>query len=97
MIPQLRVQHTDGYWGKASIEVINKVLRNNEGKSNAELIKLCRAAYPFNQREMHPYKIWCKKIQMLRRLLDGEVVQSPLKAKRAPDLRDTPLFGGVDA
>lgn len=46
-------------WGHVCDSVIARVCSENPGKSNEELRKLCNDAYPFGERSMHPYKIWC--------------------------------------
>lgn len=46
-------------WRQFAQRVIIQVEREHEGKSLAELKRALRNAYPFGQRQYHPYKIWC--------------------------------------
>lgn len=43
-----------------------QVLRETAGKSEKEIRQALRDAYPFGEREYHPYKIWCDEIQRQR-------------------------------
>lgn len=83
--PQLPVSKQDGTWGIQSIEVINAVLREHYQKPPEEILKIARAAYPFGERNYHPYKVWCKKISVLKELL----------MPKEPESIDTPLFGVI--
>ncbi len=72
-------------WRDIARPIIAKVLADNKDKSEKEIRKALRDAYPFGQRAMHPYKIWCDEIKVQRRL-------KPSKYYRNPDQKD--LFNG---
>lgn len=50
-------------WRQDAAPRIRKVLTENAGKSEKEIRKALREAYPYGQRGNHPYKIWCDEIQ----------------------------------
>lgn len=45
-------------WREYAKPIIAKVLAENKGKSEKEIRKALHDAYPFGEREYHPYKIW---------------------------------------
>jgi hypothetical protein len=96
-VPQLPIDPLDkGSWGERAVRVINEVLKEHAGESEAQILRACRDEYPFGERSMHPYKIWLKKIALLKKLLRGEPLRKPAAPQRkAPDIATTPLFGGV--
>lgn len=53
-------------WREHARPIIAKVLADNEGKTEKEIRKALREAYPYGQRSMHPYKIWCDEIKVQR-------------------------------
>ena len=54
-------------WRSHCAPIIRKVLLENIGKPEKQIKKALRDAYPYGQREMHPYKIWCDEIHKQRR------------------------------
>jgi hypothetical protein len=50
-------------WRDSARPIIAKVLAENEGKSEKEIRKALREAYPFGVRQYHPYKIWCDEVK----------------------------------
>jgi hypothetical protein len=51
-------------WTQRSNEVIARVLAElPPGADDAARRKAVSAAYPFGQREMHPYRQWCKAVR----------------------------------
>jgi hypothetical protein len=38
-------------------------------KNKKELMLMIRKSYPFGQRAMHPYKVWCKEVAAVREFL----------------------------
>ena len=46
------------YWREKAAPVIARVIAENKDKSLKEIRKALYYAYPFGQREYHPYKIW---------------------------------------
>ena len=55
-------------WRDVANGVIRKVLEEHKPITEKEARRLLREAYPFGQRAMHPYKIWCDEIKIQRGL-----------------------------
>jgi len=53
-------------WREHARPIIAKVLADNEGKTEKEIRRALRDAYPYGERSMHPYKIWCDEIKVQR-------------------------------
>lgn len=53
-------------WREIASPIIFKVLEETKGKTEKEIKKALREAYPFGERKHHPYKIWCDEIQVQR-------------------------------
>lgn len=53
-------------WREIAAPIIRKTLEENKGKSEKEIKAAIRDAYPFGQRAMHPYKIWCDEVRRQR-------------------------------
>ncbi len=49
-------------WRERAAPIIKEVLETNSDKPLKEVRKLLRDAYPFGQREYHPYFIWCDEV-----------------------------------
>lgn len=49
-------------WRKDAAPIIHKVLTENAGKTEKEIRKALRDAYPYGPRKMHPYRIWCDEV-----------------------------------
>ena len=49
-------------WREYAKPIIAKVIAENQGKDLREVRKALSQAYPFGQREYHPYKIWLDEI-----------------------------------
>lgn len=67
-------------WRDHAYPIIRRVLSETRGKSEAEIKKALREAYPFGQREYHPYRIWCDEIRRQR----GLKPTKPVTKKAAP-------------
>jgi hypothetical protein len=70
-----KLNHMPKSWRDLARPIIAEVLRNNEGKDESEIKKALKEAYPFGQREYHPYKIWLDEIKVQRKL--GRKVSKP--------------------
>lgn len=46
------------HWRAAAAPIIAKVIADNKGKDLKEVRKALFHAYPFGERQYHPYKIW---------------------------------------
>ena len=51
-------------WRDSCRPFIAEILKANEGKSLKEKRKALRDAYPWGERAMHPYKIWCDEVKI---------------------------------
>lgn len=49
-------------WRAYATPIIRQVIADNKGLPEKELRRLISKAYPFGQRSMHPYKIWCDEV-----------------------------------
>lgn len=66
-----------GRWRKRSRAVICDVIAANPDADTAALLTLVDAAYPFGEREHHPYKAWLAE----RKLLIGDLDPAPKSAE----------------
>lgn len=69
-------------WRKAAAPIIAQVIRDNEGKTEKEIRKALREAYPWGERAMHPYKVWCSEVN---KQLKSIGIKSRGKVSRPPD------------
>lgn len=53
-------------WREHCRPIIAKVLADNKDRTEKEIRKALRNAYPYGQRAMHPYKIWCDEVKRQR-------------------------------
>jgi hypothetical protein len=51
------------YWRIKANEIIIEIIKGNPTMAEQPLRKLITEAYPFGERAMHPYKIWCSAVQ----------------------------------
>ena len=49
-------------WRRYANAIIVKIIRDNMGLEEKELRKKISDAYPWGERAMHPYKIWCSEV-----------------------------------
>lgn len=68
-----------GTWRQIAAPIIAEVLRDTAGQSEKEIRKALREAYPFGERRMHPYKVWCDEVRRQRGLKKSKprAVESP--------------------
>ncbi len=76
-----------GTWRDSARPIIAEVLKSTRGQTEKEIRKALKQAYPWGQRAMHPYKIWCDEIK----------VQRGLKKKKLPPpiINQTDMFNGA--
>lgn len=55
-------------WREYATPIIARVLRETSGQDEKAVKAALRDAYPFGEREYHPYKIWCDEVKRQRRL-----------------------------
>lgn len=55
------------HWAAAAKATIERVVAENPGKNDEELLELIDAAYPFGMREHWPYKVWLTERRAWRR------------------------------
>jgi hypothetical protein len=77
---------TESKWRTRARPVIQRVLKETEGKPEDEIRRAIRDAYPFGERRHHPYKIWLDEVARQLRLRNP----GP-KASLVPD-SSLPLF-----
>lgn len=53
-----------GTWRESAKPIIAKVIKDNQGKTEKEIRKALRDAYPWGERRYHPYKIWCDEVKV---------------------------------
>jgi hypothetical protein len=53
-----------GTWRDIAKPIIREVLKENAGKSEKEIRKALKEAYPWGVRQYHPYKIWLDEIRV---------------------------------
>jgi hypothetical protein len=53
-------------WREVAAPIIEKVLADTAGKSEGEIKLALYDAYPFGERQYHPYKIWLDEIRQQR-------------------------------
>lgn len=65
-------------WRKYAAPIVAKVISENQGKDEKEIRKALHDVYPFGERRMHPYKIWCDEInvQLGKRTLGRRPVEA---------------------
>jgi hypothetical protein len=51
-------------WRESCRPLIAEVLKQNEGRSLKDKRKALKLAYPWGERAMHPYKIWCDEVKV---------------------------------
>jgi hypothetical protein len=59
---------TESKWRTHARPVIQRVLKETEGKPEDEIRRAIRDAYPFGERRHHPYKIWLDEVARQLRL-----------------------------
>lgn len=64
-------------WREIAAPIIRDVLAQHAGADPSTILKALREAYPFGEREMWPYKVWCDEIR----------VQTGKKTRRIPGRR----------
>lgn len=82
-------------WREVAAPIIHAVLKQTEGQDEKVIRKALHDAYPFGERSMHPYKIWCSEVQRQR----GVVSQTKLRRKQLALLEEhnRSLFGEPNA
>lgn len=68
-------------WREIARPIIAKVLSDNKGKSEKEIRRALRDAYPWGQRSMHPYKVWCDEIKIQMKKKPSKQYKNPDQAK----------------
>lgn len=62
-------------WRDLAKPIIEKVISENKGKSEKEIKAALRAVYPWGERKMHPYKIWCDECRKQLKKPNRKTVQ----------------------
>lgn len=53
-------------WRETAAPIIAHVLAETAGQEERVIRRALRDAYPFGQRAMHPYRVWCDEVQRQR-------------------------------
>jgi hypothetical protein len=53
-------------WRDYARPIIQKVLKETKGLDEKEIRKALKEAYPFGERNYHPYKVWLDEIKVQR-------------------------------
>lgn len=82
-------------WRDRAKPIIERVLRETAGQDEALIRAALRAAYPFGQRQYHPYKVWLDEIARQRgtRMVKARK-GTPKRAQQEAAERTLSLFGG---
>lgn len=51
-------------WRDVARPLISHVIKENQGKDLKVVKAALRDAYPWGERAMHPYKIWCDEVRV---------------------------------
>lgn len=66
-----------GTWRDSAKPIIAEVLKITRGRTEQEIRKALKEAYPWGVRAMHPYKIWCDEIKVQRGLKKKKILPTP--------------------
>jgi hypothetical protein len=85
-------------WRDRVRPIIARVLQEHSGQDEAEIRSALYAAYPFGERQYHPYQIWRDEIlrQTGKRPPLGTSRKRPRPAPARIDLRQYPEQGKLD-
>ena len=79
-------------WRKIARPIIATCLWDHRGEPEKMIRKALREAYPFGEREYHPYKIWLDEIRLQRGLKPTSLRKSKTVLPN-PDQQE--MFGSV--
>jgi hypothetical protein len=91
MNPLVRHSH----WRHAAAPIIAKILQETKGQGEKEIRAALREAYPFGQRQYHPYKMWLKEIKFQMGKLSGRNLVRDRGVPPETDPRQESLFQEV--
>ena len=75
-------------WRDIAKPIISSVLAANAGADDKTIRRALREAYPWGERAMHPYKVWCDEC--------NKQIEATKKTERnANRVDDLPLFCGA--
>lgn len=80
-------------WYEHALSVVRRTVAENPTLEGAELRKAVSEAYPFGEREMWPYKAWCKAVS---KVLGPSQKQLDAQAKQLAKLKEKIRQGGLD-
>lgn len=67
----------DKSWREVAAPIITRVLIETAGQPDKEIKRALKIAYPFGERNYHPYKVWLKEVRRQRGLKDPRPVGVP--------------------
>lgn len=62
-------------WRELAAPIIAKVLVETQGQDEKAVRLALREAYPFGQRAMHPYRVWCSEVARQRGIVKMTTLQ----------------------
>ena len=62
-------------WRDIATPIVAQVLWDNREKTEKEIRKAIKEAYPFGERRMWPYKVWLNEVRRQRGLLKNRTKQ----------------------
>ncbi len=62
-------------WRQCCTGLIQQTIKENQGKPLKEIKRALRDVYPYGERAMHPYKIWCDEIKRQLGLKKSKIVE----------------------
>lgn len=69
---------SQSYWRNRAAAVIYEVLREMPPDSTIEQKRAAlKKAYPFGERRMHPYKIWCDQVKKMLQIPKEPKTKNP--------------------
>lgn len=74
---------SDGHWRNQARPIIERVLAETRGKPEKEVALALRAAYPFGQRKMWPYKVWLDEVAQQTGAKSAAVAAGPCVCSHA--------------
>lgn len=81
-------------WRDIAKPIIAGVLAANAGADDKTIRRALRDAYPWGERAMHPYKVWCYKVWCDE--CNAQIESAKKIERNKGRVDDLPLFVGKD-
>lgn len=63
-------------WRDNARPIIARVLAETKGQDEKAIHNALHNAYPFGERRMHPYKVWCSEVKAQRNKMPAQKEQA---------------------